>query len=421
MPPFPLVPSRAALFVSLLAAGCSDYSFSNLPDDQQTPPEPAPKLQITPRNHLFSPVLTGCDTSLTVALSNIGEEPLSIDSVAYGSDGMLLLDDGGLELPVLLGPGEAVEVEVLFDASEVGSDVGALVVGSNDPRGQQIGYQLGQVLDPLGITEVFSGGDVVEVDVLWAIDQSRSMSGDNQDDIRQGVPDFLAELSQLADFHLIQVTRDTGCTNVGVITNTTANAEALLIANAFDDEDRRDLSTTEQLLMQVDMALQQTEPGGCNEGFLRPGAQLHVVVASDEQDRSPEDHVHWLDRYRDYVTMPDLLTVSAVVDVDRQCGDGSGGGEYLAAAEATGGMVLDICDPSWGSQMEQLATQTIRVPDAYTLREQPVPGTLRVTVEDQATVFTYDAETNSIEVVSPPVSGTDRVVVTYDAVHACSE
>ncbi|MCA9571457.1 MAG: hypothetical protein KC656_26650, partial [Myxococcales bacterium] len=401
--------------MALSTGGCIEYGFTSLDAD---PDLPGPYLQITPEIHDFGTLLAPCVTEVDLELANIGSATLEITAIDYSSFGWLVYDDRDLALPLLLEPGEAVDVGVVFEAQGDGTDDGVLEVTSNDPRTVVTALQSGDSLTSTDLTQTFITPGRTQVDVLWTIDQSRSMQEDNQDDIRLGVPGLLAELERLADYHLIQVTHDSGCANVGVFDASTPNAEALLVQHAFDTT-RDQQSTTEQLLLQADVALQQTGPGGCNAGFLRDGARLHVIVASDEHDQSPQDHAYWLARYATHVSDPSLLTVSAVVDVEYACGDGTGPGEYLAAAEATGGRVLDICSPGWGAQLDDLAAEGLADIGTYVLDHPAEPGTVEVYVNGAPTAgFTLGEDGRTVVLDAEGAEG-DEVVIDYTALATC--
>ncbi len=401
------------------------HVLSNDPDTPEAPVDllgfgGVPELQITPATYSFDDTFIPCGSELDVEFRNVGNEPLEITEVDYTSGGQLSFDNRGLTLPFTLQPGEYVEVGVLFEATSSGADTGIIEVVSNDPRGVVTADQNGEGAYMDEVTESFTEPGIPPVDVLWTIDQSCSMSEDNRPDIRNGVPGFLAELNAVADYNLIQVTKDTGCANGGIIDNTTANAETLLIDNAFN-AGLFEQFTTEQLLKQANISLQQTGPGGCNEGFLRPGALLHIIVASDEMDQSPNDHLHWINLYEQYVTDPNLLKISAVVDVNRQCGDNTGPGEYLLAAQATGGVVLDICSPDWGAQMTDIASEVLAGIRSYNLSDPTEESTITVTVNGVETEdFSYSNAGNTVTIDSPPIGEGDVVEITYNPPGECN-
>jgi hypothetical protein len=314
---------------------------------------------------------------------------------------------------------EAVFVTVSFAATDEGADTGELSVTSNDPRGVVTADQSGEGVYADEVSETFEEPGIAPVDVLFLIDQSCSMADDNRDDIQNGIPGFINELQQLTDYQLIEVTKDSGCANGGIVDAFTPNAANVLINNAFNAGPFEQLNT-EMLLKQAEKALSLTGPGACNDGFLRPGALLHVVVASDESEQSLHDYNYWLGQFLNYVPDPAMVTVSSIVDVNYACGDGSGPGGYLEAATATGGTVLDICTPNWGAQMNQIAQQAVAGIRAYNLAGPTDVATLVVTVNGVPTTdFVYNPASWTVTVNSPAIGEGDVVEISYSPSSDC--
>ena len=105
----------------------------------------------------------------------------------------------------------------------------------------------------------------------------------------------------------------------------------------------------------------QTGQGGCNEGFLRDDAILHVVFISDEDDNSPGwnegDPDYWLDYVDQIITIKgreDQVRFSAITG---PAPDGCDGAEpgfgYNEAVTSIGGERLNICQ-DWASQIHSM-------------------------------------------------------------------
>ncbi len=328
--------------------------FSDDPDTPEAPVDllgygAVPELQITPDSYNFGQAFVPCGAEVELELRNVGSEDLVINDLGYISGGELTLDDSGLrpQLPLTLAPDEFTTVVVNYAAIAAGSDTGVLDVFSNDPRGVVTADQNGEGAYESETSESFTEPGIPPVDVMFLIDQSCSMETDNEDDIRDGIPGFLTEMATIADWQLIQVTQENGCANGGVLDTSTPSADTLLISNAFNSTHH---IYTEALLQLADIALGKTAPGGCNDGFLRPGALLHIIVASDEDEQSGSPWADWVTSFESYATAPELVKVSSIVDINTSCGDDSGPGGYLEASNDTGGSVLDICSSSWGTQ-----------------------------------------------------------------------
>lgn len=399
-------------------------------DDPDTPEAPVdllgygsvPELQITPDTYVFGDAFIPCGVSVELELKNIGSEDLRIDSLDYRSAGMLTLDASAVvpQLPVTLAPGEARFVTVTFTPATAGSDTGVLEVTSNDPRGVVSADQNGEGAYADSAVEVFTEPGVPPVDVMLLVDNSCSMSDDNLDDVQNGIPLFLAELQNVADWQMIEVTAQDGCANGGILYPSTPNADALLINNAFNSPFN---PLTESLLQLADTALGKMGPGQCNEGFLRPGSLLHIIILSDEREQSGQPYTHWLGQYGQYVSSPDFVKVSAVVDLNVNCGDGSGPGGYLDAATATGGATLNICNANWGANFSDIASDVLEGIRTYNLAEEAAEESIVVTVNGTPTTdFTYTSgsEGGSVTINSPPVGEGDLVEVSYDVLADCA-
>lgn len=378
-----------------------------------------PSLEISPVYHVFGDAFVPCGASVDVDLKNVGHETLVIDDFAYESVGFLSMDDRGLRdaLPLSLEPGDVRTVRVDFAAATTAADNGTLTVFSNDPRGQRQADQNGEAVH----ADIRSQTDVDEaitsVDVMFLIDQSCSMDEDNQDDIDNGTPAFIQELESLADWQLLQVTAEDGCGNGGVLDAETQDVADIFVDNAFATPTH---SETEALLELAAVALDETESGGCNEGFMRPGSLLHIIVASDEEEQSGVSHMDWLQEYAAFAGGQEFVRVSAVVDRETQCGDGTGAGGYLDAAMSTGGVVLDICNAQWGEQMDDLAASIVS--DVHTIKlDAPAdPMSLEVLVNGQpAVTYSFNEEANTVVITEPLVADGDVVDVTYGVLSDC--
>ena len=399
--------------------------FSDDPDSPEVPVDlsgqgAVPQLDISPSFHDFGPTAIPCGDEVEIFLNSVGAEDLTITDLDFLSGGLLTVDDDRLQagLPLTLSPGQSTSLWVNLSAVDLGADTGTLSVTSNDPRGLVTADQVAEGFYSNTTTEQFLEPDVPPVDVMFLIDQSCSMEQDNVDDISNGIPGFINELQQVADWQLIQVTQETGCANGGVLDDTVPNADTLLINNAFNSFHH---NYTEALLALAELALSKTSPGNCNAGFLRPGAALHIIVASDESEQSGTSWSTWLSYFEGYVADPSMVTVSSVVDINRNCGDNSGPGGYLDITNATGGTALDICNANWGTQMTNIAQGIAAGSRTYKLGQNALAGTIEVRVNGIPTTdFVYDGIENAVTINSPAIGEGDIVDVDYAIAADCS-
>ncbi|MFO0722570.1 MAG: vWA domain-containing protein [Myxococcota bacterium] len=166
-------------------------------------------------------------------------------------------------------------------------------------------------------------------------------------------------------------------------------------------------SGNEQGLEAMRAALLNAAPGACNQGFLRPGAELVVIIVSDEDDTTLPGHsARPIQEYVDFLVGlkgdPRLVRVAAIVGSADQaahdcnlagatcsqscsafnapgCCSALAGSRYVALAEAAGagvsgspvercGLVADgptpclvdsICQTSFANTLERIATDLI--------------------------------------------------------------
>lgn len=381
-----------------------------------------PDLVIEPATFDFGQAFVPCGGEVELTLSNVGSEELVLSDIAYDSLGGFQVPLSQLRgmLPLQIASGGQTNLTVTWEPQFAGLETGTLSVWSNDPGGVEVATQTGEGAYVRTVTEEFLEPSDPAVDIIFLIDNSCSMEKDNEATLIAGLPSFFSKLRELSDWQLIQVTKGTGCGNGGVIDASTPNVETLFAANAFGSNVSELIS--EALLEHATLALSETGPGGCNYGALRDGALLHVIVASDEPERSGTSWQTHVNTIESYVSDPKALRISGIVDLYGKCGLGDpvGPGGYEEAANATGGMLLDICTPNWGDDLPDLAEQPIDGARSYTLSEPAVRATIEVTVNGVPTTgFTYGDVTQTITVTDPPIGEGDVVEVTYAVQAAC--
>lgn len=234
-----------------------------------------------------------------------------------------------------------------------------------------------------------------EVDVLWVIDNSCSMS-EEQAKLRQNFPEFIKYfLDSGLDWH------------VGVVsTDTDANRGGRLQAAAgykyIDEDSPNPIALFEDMaLLGTNGAVDErgrraayfalTEPlvNNANAGFYRPNASLHMIVISDEDDYSgsnptKNEFISWAEALK---PDPDTVTFSAIVGPRGGCATADAGNDYIDVVAAVGGITESICRSDWAPVLEQLGMQAAGLKREYFLSEVPVPGTLQVWVEDGDMTF----------------------------------
>ena len=398
--------------------------YTNDPDRPAVPVDllgwgRVPMLQITPDPHDFGTVNAGCPDEAILALQNIGAEELVIAALDYTADAGLSLDHA-LDLPLTLEPGAYEEVSIHLLSTTAGEMKGTLAVDSTDPRGLIEATQTAAGTDAdsaedTGVAEVDP-----PVDILFAVDRSCSMD-DDAAALADNFGTFVDALeTTTGGWQVGVVTLDEGCVNGGVLDADTSDLEDTFLDAVLTGEDE-EIVNDEALLQLAWRALQRTEEGDCNEGLLRPGAPFHLIVVSDEPERSTEiasawTWDHWVDQLGSFLDSPEQLVISGVVDTE-DCNEGDDG--YAEAIAATGGTALSICSDDWADHVSELAE--VSVTDAWTLplSQEPVVESLAVTVDGSlTTAWAYDSASNAVTIGG--LAGGETLSATYTIATGCN-
>lgn len=378
-----------------------------------------PWLEITPDSWDFGEALVPCPDAVELTLQNVGTADLILTDLVPVGDEQISLSEVP-ELPLTLSPGAYTTVWVDLAPAVEGAISGALQASSNDPRGV-----LEAPIEAVAVygetaSDRFEVPEDPEVDILFAVDQSGSMD-DDAASLAENFGAFVSALeARTGGWQLGVVTYDGGCVNEGVMDGDTPGLDALF-AGAVAEGDDLDIEDDEALFQIIDRALSQTSSGSCNAGLLREGAPLHVIVVTDEPERSTEEASAWtwdwyLDRYQDYVDSPSKLKVSGIVDADG-CNEGADG--YAQAIDATGGALLSICDGDWSDDAIALAEATGGFLYTVPLSQQAVAASVTVTQDGETLEegWAYDAEGNAVILEDPPEGAS--VVVSYVVASTC--
>jgi hypothetical protein len=292
------------------------------------------------------------------------------------------------------------------------------------PRQEDEELPLDTATDPDPETDVQQDATVQEwtvpdqIDVLVFGDTSSSMEPELVT-MGANVRTFVERLAMhQPDWQLIAVTGPDGCANNGILTPNTPDYEALFAQGILMPGG--DL-VDEWGLNNAMAGVQNSAPGLCNEGFVRPTAALHVVIVSDEDDNSPgwqEGGDYWkpyIDTIRELKGDASLVKFSAVGGpVPGACDGAEPANGYWEAVDATEGEFISICT-DWAPELDVIADVSF-VQDVFTLDYAPVVETLRVWVNDveRPAGWAFVETGNLIDFDDePPVAG-DDVRVEYE-------
>jgi hypothetical protein len=365
-------------------------------------PGESPDIVLEPSFFDFGSVETGCEAVATFWVGNQGTVVGEVQQVLLDAEQMELVDP--LEDGFLIYPGEEIPIEVRYRPKAPGVNGGTLSVRSDDPDGDaEVAALAGEGLGDMAMSQTFLVGDYPALTVLFAVDQSCSMQP-HKDNLIANLNTFIEEVSQPdVEWRLGVVTEDDGCLNGGIL-----DPNSPTLVDQFTTAVQTHAGTkffTEALIGLGHRAMEQSRPGGCNEGLLQPGGLLHLVVVSDEPEQS-RDTMEIVSLMEEKVGAPGLLRISGAVDQSRLCPFASGAAGYVEAIAETGGVLLEVCDPAWGTQMTQVAEVSLDALTFFVLHDLPQPGSIEVRVDGLLYVdWVYLPSSNSIELNQEKVPG----------------
>ena len=334
-------------------------------------------LETTPNPVVFEDTYVGCSRSADVVVENIGLEDIQVSEM-IGLDAPFSVQESELT-DFLLAPGESVELTAEFQPLSDGLFRDDLEINSSAPEGVTVVNMEGVGLLLEELQQEWTEPTNSPTDILFALDRTGSMQND-LNILAASFDTFITELStHTDDWQVMVVTDDDGCSNYsGILTPNTPNYQDLFTAGVSNGGSTYG-GLSESLIEMAQVAINNTDAGECNAGFLRDNAMLHVIMVSDEPEQSS---LAVSDMVNDIIAKKgnaDRVTMSAICD--RNVGLGE---RYEEAVTMTDGLVFDINNATsnnWAAttSMELFADESV-VHDQYTLDQEPVHGTMVVAV-----------------------------------------
>ncbi len=278
-----------------------------------------------------------------------------------------------------------------------------------------------------------------QVDVLWVIDTSGSMSS-RQAALAEQMPIFIDGLNATGlDYQIGVTTMDMSGTGPRgkliaqtgtpmILTKNTPNLTSVLAGRLQAGQSG---SPTERGREAMMAALNMTATGKSNEGFSRPNALLNVIFLSDESDKSDAsvDYVGQLDALKPVLPLGDRSWVAhfiGVVPTDKTCqtaqwGFSSPGVEYISLATTSGGSSESICGADFRQALTNVKSRVLEMLTEFPLDRKPSESTIKVVVDgvtiakSESNGWTYRASANSVRFhgTAIPKAGA-RIAVTFD-------
>jgi hypothetical protein len=422
----------------LLAGACSDSGLHSYPDGALGPDVPGPRIEVIPARLNFDEVGIGCDTDELLRIRNVGTETLLVEVPTFTSE------DFGFDTEITetlsLSPDEMVEVNVIFLAAGDGDYGGTLSLASNDPTRPRVDVPLAGIgTDDEHIrTDDFTQNERSAVDVLFIIDNSSSMSQE-QEAVADNISDFFQSFLELnLDYHMGVITTDiVNPAQSGRLQGSPAfiSDEApdpqgqLAQAVSVGDNDMGD----ESGLAAMELALSEPVLSNENAGFIRDDALLSIIILSDEPEQSNRDSRHYIDFLGTVKDDPTQISVSTIVgDRDWGCQGVCGGrptgaqpgDKYIDVQEAFPGVFESICACDYSPAMEAVGLASAGFRSVFELSRVPLDARqIEVTVNGQITMlWHYNPETNSIEFELDAIpQGLATIYISYPVDGSCRD
>ena len=346
---------------------------------------------------VFGDVGVGCTAQLQMEIANGTPETVEVISGSVDTGDYSITINGGWG--VTLQPGAMDTLDVMFEPEALGAQPASIEVNTNHPS-----YPL--LTQPTTGTGVSGGqgGDQYtqaineEVDIVWVIDNSCSMM-DDQAYLASNATDLLDYLTvNGVDYQMGVVTTDTGALQgYGIMDPSTPNVATELASTVQVGTNG---SGMEQPFLYGYEAVTSplTDPGGSNEGLVRPNAGLALIVLTDEEDGSPGNPATWVSNYQALKADPSRVIVNGIYGGSNGCPGAMAAPDIASVISGTNGVDVSICDVDWLPVLSQIPALVTGLSDTFVLSGVPIDGTIDVYVDgiQAQTGWLYDPVLNAI-------------------------
>lgn len=380
----------------------------------------APMIRVTPEYHDFGSVYLGCEESIDIKIENIGSVDLEIYDIDYLASipaDIYVNDFYNItsSLPSVLAPQEFIDLTVDYIPLDLLNDSAYMNVHSSDPQNPIVSaqqYALGEYENFK--TDIFNQDQIVDVDILFVVDNSGSMRS-NQSNLINNFSSFIGIFSSAgASYKIAFITTDSSEFAAGmIITEYSPDPayEADYIINSIGT-----LGNSHE--RGIDMAYSAIDSGGdasLSSGFLREDARFVLIFISDEKDNSTlYAHSQLSTKIESLKSSIGLVSAHAVAgDYPSGCsGNGSAefGDGYYDVVSHFSGSFLSICSNDWGFDLDEIARDSIAL-NQFRLSEDAIPDSITVTVNGALEAnWVFEESTNSVILSAAPDTGSEIVI-----------
>ncbi len=417
------------------------------------------KITVMPGEIDFGVVTIGCySKTYKICIYNAGTAPLTISNISTAGCSPEFKKKNVPPLPKTVSAGVPVCFEMAYAPQDEGPDNCTAQIESTDSSSPLVSVLLkGEGTFETEHTDLFTQVSGQEVDVLFLIDDSGSMCGE-QDQLAAAFDYFIQNAKVWNnDYHLgitgVNVVDDTimGMLNYGdskkmprFLTPSTGTKDKFAefaklgcnggphcggFSGPCTDEQESGLLASQIALsapLTTDTGVTcnsdadcKNNPavcpdaascpyrcldktcGGWNKGFLRDNAQLEVIVLSDEEDQSPgavATYIDFLKNIKGFYNVNMFHFHSIVGANPPTCEESDAGKRYIETSQETNGVIGDICDTNYYQTMSDIGEVTFGLKVQFFLTRLAEPSSVKVWVQGQACAkgWTYDGLSNSV-------------------------
>jgi hypothetical protein len=391
----------------------------------------APVIEIDPDYHNFGTTLIGCDESLDIRVSNIGDVDLAVSDLRFFVTYPVELSIDHNEeingsLPWTIYPGDSKNVTVYHIPFDEISDTSFLEADSNDPMTPMaVSDQVADGGFIRDVNDIFEQDEVTSADILFVIDNSGSM-GVWQTALTDNFSSFISVFAVTGiDYQIAVITTDSPDFRGPILTDSTIDLETEFtdqaIAGTYGSAMEKGLHYAEL----TTTAGGDAEPGS---DFLRDDSKLIIIFISDEKDWSSKTVTEYESHFKSLKASDSMVVTHAVVgDSPSGCSSTTTtwaradyGEGYIEVSALMGGEFVSICSSDWGTDLETLAHDSI-LQRSFELTDTPYEDTIVVEVDGAEVVdWSYNSAENSVEFLGSyvPESGTE-IDIGYSVLADC--
>lgn len=298
------------------------------------------QLEIYPSQIDFGAVDNFCQYNETMELYNSGTETLEIYDIQANASSISLFN---ASIPTSLFPQESMFFDLSYYPFEE-ENLNAEIVISSNSISENSTLPITAISSFHQYTQTWNKAPNSGADIIFLVDQSGSMDIYSTA-LAANFNTLINSLSQYSnDWQIMVVNDDNACTNSGILTSSTPNYQSLFETAIVSGGNQDGSGYTESLVTLAALAIENTDIGECNEGFLRNNSMLHIITISDE----PEQGAPTISTLVNDIVMKkggniQNVRISSVYNPQDHIG------RYIDAVTQTGGLIFDINNAYWSS------------------------------------------------------------------------